>query len=253
MLWSLKNNVLFMQQPKTGTTSLRGYFRDTGRDYNHNWCHYGLQELERGIPAEDAEFAKRMGQPPLEFDLYAFYRDPIERYISAAGYARQQYIFSYQGIPNSDPDMWKAAQNNFRYLLKDESFDVLNMTNDDFLRALLTIYPVDDMPITPVQWRDKRSDMAGAGGPNFAMWEFFAPQYHWYIDDRVNILPFADYENSFNRMCDLLDIPRTRHIENRNKTPKKLKAENVSEETREKLKLFYKQDYAYFSSKGITT
>lgn len=255
MLWSLNNNVLFLQQPKTGTTTLRGYFKErspVGRKYNHKWCHYGLRELARGIEDEDYDiFVEHMGKPPLEFNLYAFYRDPIDRYISAACYARDQYRLSHARVPNSDPEMWARAQNNFRYLLKDESFDVLNMSNDDFLRALLRVYSFEDMPITPRVWFEKREGLAGAKGKNFAMWEFFAPQYLWYIDDRVNILPFHDYKNSFNLMCDLLELPRTKHIENRNKSVKSLKAEGISEDTREQLKLFYRQDYDYFASKGI--
>ena len=256
VLWSLENNVLFLQQPKTGTTSLRAYFKDrspVGRNYNHKWCHYGLRELARGIEDDDYNmFIERMGKPPLEFNLYAFYRDPIGRYISAACYAREQYKFSFEGVPNADPKMWSDAQNNFRYLLSDESFDVLNMSNDDFLRALLKVYSFDDMPITPEIWHEKRAGLEGARGPNFAMWEFFSPQYLWYVDDRVNLLPFHDYKNSFNYMCDLLELPRTKHIENRNRSLRRLKNEGISEETREQLKLFYKQDYEYFASKGIS-
>lgn len=256
MLWSSNNNVLFLQQPKTGSTSLRAYFKDRspiGRSYNHKWCHYGLRELDKGIDDEDYdEYKRRMGKSPSEFDIYTFYRDPIDRYISASCYAREQYKFSFDRVPQADPNMWGHAQNNFRYLLDDESFDVLNMSNDDFLRALLKVYSFEDMPITPEVWHEKRADLEGARGPNFAMWEFFSPQYLWYIDDRVNLLSFHDYKNSFNTMCDLLEIPRARHIENRNRSLRRLKDEGISEETRAQLKLFYKQDYDYFESKGIS-
>jgi hypothetical protein len=246
-MWSNKNNALFLQIPKTGTTTIRQHFKQAAalRDqYVHTYVHSGLLQFN----THPETYVQLLGKLPFMFNLYTMCRDPIQRYISAANYARNQYKMSYNGVGSSA--LWQNSQRCFRELLGDDTFDILEMSNDDFIKALIVIYPISNVPITSEQWLAERKKLWKSNShQHFGMWEFFTPQYGFYVDERFTIFNFHKYDEEFQHICDLLEMPRVK--------PERLNAasgvdtQGVSADTESILKLFYQQDYEFFMKRGI--
>lgn len=247
MLWSNKNNALFLQIPKTGTTTIREHFKQTAtmrEQYVHTYVHCGIFQFE----THPETYVQLLGKSPLTFNLYAMCRDPIQRYISAANFARSQYKLSHNG--HGSPNLWKNSQRCFRELLCDDTFDILDMSNDDFIKALLVSYPLNSVPVMPEQWTAERQKLWKSNAhQHFGMWEFFTPQYGFYVDERFTIFNFHRYEEEFQHICDLLEMPRAK--------PERINAasdvdnQGITADTAHMLKLFYQQDYEFFMKRGI--
>jgi len=247
VLWSAKNNTLFFQIPKTGTTSVYNYWKENSPhkdEVDDKFRHWGRAELIY----HEAEITEYLGKHIDTFEQFTFVRDPVERFISAANY-------TIRAVHDSRiPKFRVEAEKSFRVIFNDPKFDIQKLCIDDFYYALWEVYRNSIWPLSPREWlrlwcvaqKPKEDKFA------FGNWDFFRPITPAYLTDAVSILDFRDFNNEFRKLCGVLDMPvgLPKHVYNKNKDP--AYPVTLSGEVRQKLEtVFYRQDYEFLAKKGM--
>jgi len=247
MLWSLKNNILFLQIPKTGTTSLRMSFIDhcdAGKKYERNYTHYNLI----GIHNQLEKVTNYLSRNPFEFDHYTFYRSPLDRFYSCCGFALHQYNMAYNSMvaKTATNNMYENTRKAFNIIFNTNNFNPREIKPDDFFDAI-KILKLNDP--ANMEWSIFLNQIPA--GSLFAMWEFFKPQVGWYITEKTNLLDFRCYNDEYRKMCSLLEINLpSEHILIANRTQSEYKFKLSKDKEKEVID-FYSNDYEFFINKGI--
>ncbi len=190
MLIDHRTKTLVLMNPKTGTSSLRVMFRDF---ISPEYYHIRWHELDSSL----ASYTK-----------YAFYRDPIERFISGYSYLCQVY---YKGF-------YKDPVTRSRIELVLQSLDCetpQQITVDKVLDA-------------------KYNDRHGA------VLDILDPQIEWIGNNEINLLNFNNFNSECGKLFAAFNINPVK-VEQVNITePITLTLEQI-----QRVKGYYKEDYEY--------
>lgn len=229
MILNEATRTLLMEVPKTGSTTIRLAFQTKfGRsNYHPMWTHARLDDLPRA-------FAKAYPHLTVaEFTLYAFYRDPVSRMVSAWRYSISQWEKARTQTAEAPFNLYVRAAAMF-HLLWDLPFDeeakppLTGVTIDQMLDAL-------------------ESKVA------FPTHDLFTPQ-NKYFDSNTVLLNFANYAEEYARVAPLLDLPTElpEHSAHLNSSDSAQYVEALTAEQIQRIKTYYADDYAAFAARGIT-
>jgi len=180
-----ENRIVILYPHKTGTHTIRNILMDHGKiqaiRYFGDNNHPSLEQLR---------FARPDVPDILEYDVYAFYREPVEKFLS-------------------------FMSHNYRHFL---------------MRPMNTVM-------------------------NYVMeYGMFTPQVRWLKHDTVNInlLNYENFEPELRTVMNKIGIPETTPIPRLNASPNRKTPADLSSEEIAFIKDLYKEDYDFFTSKGIT-
>jgi len=184
MIISHDCQTLFIGAPKNGSQTARAVLGQIGVDLvgemgRHPSVTEAIRLAEARFPGEAIAPAK----------IYAFWRDPVERFCSAVEF--------HKGcLPNSFiqlfPDRFVGIAPHPRWFEPDPNAIDLDM------RAVIDSVPPLDIlaalppPLVPGVLRQPRSGNLS----------FYRLQSEWLDDPRVTVLPFADYEAGLREIVD---------------------------------------------------
>jgi hypothetical protein len=258
MLWSLKNNVLLLQSPKTGSTTLRMWFKlnaSEGLKYNNKYVHLTYPDIED----RKDELSSYLGRDPDKFDHYVFYRSPLEKFYSLCTFARYEFNRAYNNQLNNQTqlNMYDTATLCFNDIFDADNFDVKNIQPEHFLYAIkkLRINEILNYRNNYPQngWNEfyKMLETHGCTVRHFPMWDLFRPQVGWYIRSHTNLLDFRHYAEEFKRVCDMFEtrIPNT--VPKMNYTERYTDQIRLAASQEQEVIDFYKTDYDFFINKGL--
>ena len=176
MIISHDRQTLFIGVPKNGSQTARSVLGQIGVDLVGKMGRHPT--LPEAIRLAEEQFPGKSISPTA---IYAFWRDPVERFCSAIE-------FHKRCLPNSlmqlFPDRFIGIEPHPRWFETDAE------TIDLDMRAVIdSIPPLEILaalspPLVPGVLRQPR-------GGNLS---FYRPQSEWLDDPRVTVLPFADYE-----------------------------------------------------------
>lgn len=229
MILNETTRTLFMEVPKTGSTTIRIAYVSLHGDqkYERTWTHIRLDELPRAFAKMYPEFNLS------DFTQYAFYRDPVERFVSAWRYSVGQWERARLQESQTRFSVYVRTAALF-HLLWNTPFDeaakpsLNDVTLDQMLDALESkvVFPTGDL---------------------------FTPQ-SCYINENTVLLNFANYAEEYPRIAALLDIPTELpdHLSNLNASDSSQYLGAVTPEQVQRIKTYYADDYAAFAARGIT-
>jgi hypothetical protein len=228
MITNVATRTLFIEVPKTGSTTIRVAFQDKhGRQkYSAMWTHVKRNQLERA-------FAELHPGLPLEtFTRYAFYRDPVSRIVSGWRYSVRQWETA-RAQPETNVRVYTQAAAMFHLLWRipfDEEAkpSLAGVTLDHYLDALeaKVMFPTLDL---------------------------VTPQTE-YMDENTVLLDYANYTAEYARLAELLDLPPVLapHMSRLNASDSAEFMPLITAEQVRRIKAYYKKDYEFFAAKGIT-
>jgi hypothetical protein len=229
MIINETTKTLFMEVPKTGSTTIRVAFQHAHGDANYPrmWTHAKIADLPKA-------FARASPNLVLEdFTRYAFYRDPISRMVSAWRYSISQWERSRAQTHEAPFSLYLRAAALFHLLwgtpFDEEAKPSLNdVTLDQMLDAL-------------------------ESKVSFPTHDLFTPQSS-YFDENTVLLSFANYAEEYPRIAQLLELPTElpEHLAKLNASDSEQYLEGVTPEQVQRIKAYYADDYAAFAARGIT-
>ena len=184
MIISHDCQTLFIGVPKNGSQTARAVLGQIGVDLVGEMGRH--PSVTEAIRLAEARFP---GEAIAPTAIYAFWRDPVERFCSAVD-------FHKRCLPNSLmqllPGWFIGIEPHPRWFETDAE------TIDLDMRAVIdSIPPLEILaalspPLVPGVLRQPR-------GGNLS---FYRPQSEWLDDPRVTVLPFADYEAGLREIVD---------------------------------------------------
>lgn len=228
MIINEATRTLFMEVPKTGSTTIRiAYQTKFGRGkYRPMWTHAKIADLPRAFKSYPEYTIE-------EFTKYAFYRDPVSRAVSAWRYSISQWERSRAQTHEAPFNIYVRAAALFHLLwsipFDEEAKPSLNgVTLDQILDAL-------------------------ESKVSFPTHDLFTPQSCYFDEDTV-LLNFANYAEEYPRIAQLLEIPTTlpEHLSQLNASDSAQYLAAVTPEQVQRIKAYYANDYAAFAARGIT-
>lgn len=184
MIISHDRKTLFIGVPKNGSQTARAVLGQIGVDLVGEMGRHPT--LPEAIRLAEEQFPGKSISPTA---IYAFWRDPVERFCSAVE-------FHKRSLPNSFiqlfPDRFVGIAPHARWFEPDR-----NAIDLDMLAVIDSVPPLDILaalppPLVPGVLRQPR-------GGNLS---FYRLQSEWLDDPRVTVLPFADYEAGLREIVD---------------------------------------------------
>jgi hypothetical protein len=229
MIINEATKTLFMEIPKTGSTTIREAFRVKfgASSYHPMWTHARLDNLPRVFSRVYPDLALE------EFTQYAFYRNPVERTVSGWRYSVGQWEKSRTQSGEAPFSLYLRAAALF-HLLWGTPFDeeakpsLDGVTLDQMLDAL-------------------------ESKVSFPTHDLFTPQSK-YFDSNTVLLSFANYAEEYPRIAQLLDLPLElpAHLSRLNPSDSADYISTVTPAQVNRIKAYYADDYAAFAARGIT-
>ena len=239
MIISNDKKLIVLLNPKTGTQALKSALDGLGPFDVIDGQHETLGMLETKPELK----AISLVAPLRDYQVFAFYRDPVERFISAANHMRR-------GLPG-------VIRNLFYDRLKDvhlyagtmitsaEQYQAIAQEYRDKLESISYLDILDVYQFLKKNFRLTTSD-------HKRMLAFF-PQTTWLQSDQaqIQLCDFRNYSNEVNRIAAALgsgpvDSPTV------NQSVKLPGDQDLNPDTRAKIMAEYQQDYDFFASKNIT-
>jgi len=184
MIISHDRQTLFIGVPKNGSQTARAVLGQVGVDLVGELGRHPI--AREAIRLAEARFPDEAIAPTT---IYAFWRDPVERFCSAVE-------FHKRCLPNSFiqlfPDRFVGIERHPRWFEPDP-----NAINLDMRAVIDSVPPLDILaalppPLVPGVLRQPRSGNLS----------FYRLQSEWLDDPRVTVLPFADYEAGLREIVD---------------------------------------------------
>ena len=229
MIVNPATNTIFLECPKTGSTSIRiAYITRHGEPRYHNvWTHCRIKELDRVFKRYFVDLTLA------DYQTYCFYRDPVERFVSGWRYSISQWEIA-RTLPTANRSVYlKAAA--IIFLMRGLPFDK-------------EVKPsLDDVTL------DEYIRLNELGLP-FPTHELVGPQTY-YFNEGTTLLDFSNYEQEYLKLIPLLDlapIPEGGTVPKANATNALEYMSQLTPTQTERIKAFYADDYAAFSTRGIT-
>lgn len=227
MILNKEKRVAVLLNPKTGSTSLQSIFKDW-RVTSYG-SHVDVKRARMIIAG--------MGEEVSLYTFYTFCRDPIERFLSAMPAACLSFI---QLHPNRG--------------------QVQEFLNAVFPEEYIVAPPraPDESDITNIEHLFLRNIGATALPSQLLKYELLTggvfTQKHWLEGPNVEILKYEDYEESISTLCQAfeIDVPEYIPHDNVNDIKNKWQRSQLPDEEIAYIKEYYKDDYAFLESKGIS-
>ena len=198
---------VLLLNPKTGTRSIVDYFSQPRfRDHANvvNGGHVPYREVIN-IHGKDGYQG---------YQLFAFYRCPIERFVSACNYIVSQWNRIWADYP-LNPETKATVQAEIR-----------DLTMEGFLDMIIH----------------------GNRGPVLDLARFQTD----YFGPNIQLLNFHDFDAEFTRLTTLLGLSGPAKAPHHNERFPKFCINDLSPELIERIKQYYAPDYAFFAIRGIT-
>lgn len=200
-----KRKISVVLNPKTGTTTLCNIFKNLEVDE----CLHDHKTLDKNL---------------VDHQVFSFYRDPVDRFLSSARYYKRRYYVN----------LIHAIYGNKIKIscLTTTPYDLLE---DDIKRAIESISIRDILESNCMNSNEL----------------FFKPQTSWLDHPNTVLLNYHEYESEVMRLLSYFDyynfdIPRL------NESIKLPQYDQVDTNTIAKIQDLYRTDYDFFASKGIT-
>lgn len=184
MIISHDRKTLFIGVPKNGSQTARAVLGKFGVDLVGEMGRHPT--VPEAIRLAEAQFPGEASTPS---NIYAFWRDPVERFCSAVE-------FHKRSLPNSFiqlfPEQFVGIEQHPRWFEPDP-----NTINSEMRAVIDSVPPLEilaALPPPPVPGAPRQSR-----GGNLS---FYRPQLEWLDDPRVTVLPFADYEAGVREIVD---------------------------------------------------
>jgi hypothetical protein len=197
MIFSHDRQKLFIGVPKNGSQTARAVLAQMGVDLvgemgRHPTVPEAIRLVEDRFP----------GETVAPTAIYAFWRDPVERFCSALE-------FHKRCLPNSFiqlfPERFIGIEPHNRWFETDARMvapELLEVIDSITPREILGVLAPPRLPGSPCNRRERSLS-------------FYRPQSEWLAHTGLIILPFTDYEISLRHIVDhfggigaLVDIPR---------------------------------------------
>lgn len=221
MLVSEQNKAIFLETPKTGSTVFReSYCAAYGDAYIRIHTHAPLNKVA-GIFAEYYP-----NSDPSEFTVYAFYRDPIERFLSNWRYTCSQ-------IEQSRTDGIEA---NRLYDTLAEWY----ISKEEYKARVEITFSVDRyLALLGTRTQVPTTSLA-------------CPQTDFMDADTV-LLNFADFDNEARKIAPLFGLADafSKHVPVANATGSSAYKDALTDVHKHMIKNLYREDYEFFKSRGI--
>jgi len=216
---SRKMGVFFV--PKTGSATVCSLFKDYSLDENiHN--HKDLSRVIRKNP--DIDFST--------YQFWAFYRDPVDRFLSALVYQRRAPNFStrflHYFLGDQALDISCLAVNSYSGWSSDQQAMLESVSLQDFLTSN---FITDADPI------------------------LFKNQIDWLNYSNVTLLNYGNFASEIQVLATAWGIAVPDPLPNINtsvKLPTDPTAATLDPATLQQIKDLYRADYQFFASKGIS-
>lgn len=221
MLVSEQNKAIFLETPKTGSTVFReSYYAAYGDAYIRIHTHAPLNKVA-GIFAEHYP-----NSDPSEFTVYAFYRDPIERFLSNWRYSCSQIEQSRtDGIASN-----RLYETIAEWYLSTEDYEARAEITFSLDRYLALLGTKTDFPTISLA----------------------CPQTDFMDADTV-LLNFADFNNEARKIAPLFGLADafSKNIPIANATGSIAYKNALTNVHKRMIKSLYRKDYEFFKSRGI--
>lgn len=204
MIVSDSARAVLLLNPKTGTRSAVEYFVQP--------FFHGLVRVTHGGHAPHEEVSRALGNSDYQF--FAFYRCPVERFVSACNFIVSEWHCIWGNYPISPETMAKAQA------------EIRELTPEDILDALIRLKrgPVLDLARVQTMW--------------------FTPD--------IKLLDFRDFDAELIRLVTSWGLDAPTEVLRINESPPKFCVDDLSPEFIERIKQYYAPDYDFFASRGIT-
>lgn len=184
MIISHDRNTLFIGVPKNGSQTARAVLGQVGIDLVGEMGRHPT--VREAIRLAEPQFA---GETIAPTTIYAFWRDPVERFCSAVE-------FHKRCLPNSlmqlFPERFVGIEHHARWF----ETDLENIDLD--LRAVIDdIPPLDILAALPPPTLPGGHFQSRGGNLSF-----YRSQSEWLDDPRITVLSFADYEAGLRHVVD---------------------------------------------------
>jgi hypothetical protein len=215
MLLHKEKRIALLYNPKTGSASLHNLLKNLDADLNSHTHEKSISE-------------------PNDYTFYCFYRDPVERYVSAFNHV----LASTRGEIHKRRDPSAVVKYLLGHFYGEEFSCASVATYEDLTETQKN--KIDS--ITPIQFLDTL-------GQNRST--IFQSQKEWFQNPNTVFLDFRNFDNEARKICRLFDLEPSK-IPRENLGIKLHKRTDLSEADVLKIKEFYREDYDFFNSKGIT-
>jgi hypothetical protein len=220
MILSNDKKSVFLAISKTGSKAISYLLTPYGTVLPHGPLYHGYAvdfrehiEQNRGLYGE--------------FDLsqityYAFWRDPVERFLSAVNYSKKFAVTMRTIFPGMFEDL--SIEGKDRYSRwKEGEFEALPQEMQNRIKN-----------VTPEQFADRR-----LGGP------IWAEQYHYFADPAVKMLRYDQFESEVRKLIGIFGGDPTVNIPwvNSSKGRPETSTYTVTQSLIDKLKIRYPNDF----------
>jgi len=199
MIVSHDNKYIFYLVPKTGSTTIRNLLRPLG-------TNVAVHIHDTPSPAY------------LALTGYAFWRDPVERFVSTYNFLRTYRTVLFKLFPEDFSGVVMPEP------LDEESFNAL----PQHLREKINRQPVDLLE------RINRTNILG-----------FKPQSAWFDHPNMNVLNYHDFESEARRLIGIFGGDTAIDIPVENEKPNFITDLVVTDDLRRGIEDLYRLDYRY--------
>lgn len=223
MIVNEANKVVFLENPKTGSTVFREAYRTTyATSYIDLYTHIPIAKLpeafDRHYPHLDLS----------EFTVYTFYRDPISRFLSNWRYTHDQIEQSrIDGVEEN-----RLYDNLAKWYISKEDYEArapISFSLDRYIALVGSRTQVPTISLT-------------------------SPQTD-FMDAKTVLLNFHDFDSEVRKIAPALGLPQLtkgNSVPHANKTGSSSYASSLTEVHKIMIKNLYREDYNFFLTRGIS-
>jgi hypothetical protein len=219
MIYSSSQSVAVFLNPKTGTTSLVDSLTNT--NYVFDECQHNHMNFDLFM---------RMYNPDLtNMKMFCFYRNPLDRFLSMWNYIRTTPGHMVKMVHYFHGDAIKISHLN-RTPFQDLSSEVQDaLTQINIITFLQSGF----------------KDTLGS------KWPLLYPQTNWVKFDNLTLLPYEDFNNGVAAITSALGVTDYK-VDTLNKRTIISNDTIPTQEEIDFIKVYFKEDYDFFESVGIT-
>jgi hypothetical protein len=203
--------------PKTGSVSLFNMFKDIPNlnESEHNHKNYNILNKKDKIENID------------DYKFLCFYRDPIDKFISSINYLKRdpanasRILHFFYGVTATR-------------ILSTMSYTYNELTDENKVR-------VDN--IKPIEFLECASKLDIV---------VFRYQTYWIDAPNTTLLNYADFNNSVEKVAEFFQIPVPSNILKENVSAPLHSVSELTNSEKDQIKLYFKADYDFLASKGIS-
>lgn len=223
MIVNHDKKIVVLLTPKTGSTTLRTLLKE--------WfvSDYG----SHAQIANASQYIYDAGFNPLDYTIFAFHRDPVDRVLSAMSAACMSFI-------QLSPDRESVQQFLDTVLPGVQAPPVAEDERDTRHIEHLYSHSIGSKAL-PSEIINRNGEATGG----------LASQLMWVGHDQIHLLSYEDYENNLTMLCNLLDVPLPSPIPRENESGSRWSREDLPQSEVDFIKEYYKRDYDFFTSKGV--